>query len=499
MFTQKWKDHWGLMDDPFACEDADKDMLLSAIETSTVHSSFDRMFGNPLMPSPAIVFGEKGSGKSALRLLMRRRVKEYNKANPEKKIFAVEYIEFNNYIEYFRRLIRASKDDKQASHAVVEKWRIADHLDAILSLGVTKFVDELLQSQSDCKNLTRKQKVDIHLLTSLYYHSEKQNTADALSNLKKQIGYFHTGPNWRVFLAGLLTLGGIAIGIIPFIPGLLPEPVSRKLFGSIGLAIIAAAWAWIGFRTWSFSDLAIAAARNIRVFARNTLNINNILKALTAKERKEFILPMNSDESSRFQLLKRFLGLLKDYGYTGMYVMIDRIDEPSLLSNNTSDMREFIAKILDIKLLQYEDLGLKLFLPIEMDEIHRNATPEQLKKMRLDKSNLVPELKWNGMELYEIANQRLLASKKDLEIDCIPLKDMFEDGFDFEHLKETLSELGTPRHAFSFLSAVFSEYIRTLPNDLEENSSTWKVPRSHFDVIKLHWIDKSGVLRRVLN
>jgi hypothetical protein len=496
MFTQKWKDHWGLTDDPFSCEDADKDILLSEIETSAVHSSFDKMFGNPLMPSPAIVFGEKGSGKSALRLIMRRRIQEFNGKNPEHKIFHIEYIDFNNFIEYFRRIIRASKDDRQASHAVVEKWRIADHLDAILSMGVTKFIDEILDNNIKVKDLSRKQKVDIHLLTALYYHSEKQNTADALLKLKKQLGYIHAGPNWRPFIAGLVSLLGLAIALLPFFAGEAELP--KQLFGGTGLATIAAAWVWIGWREWSFRDYAASAARNIRVFARNAMNIGKILKGLTAKERKEFVLPLNHDESSRFQLLKRFMGLLSDHGYKGFYILIDRVDEPSLLSNDSGDMREFIEKILDIKFLQYENLGLKLFLPIELDEIHRNASPEQLKKMRLDKSNLIPELKWNGMELYEIANQRMLASKVDPE-SKLQLKEMFEEGFDFEHMKETLSELGTPRHAFSFLSAVFSEYIRTLPNDLDGSDPKWKVPRSHFDVIKAQWVDKSGVLRRVLN
>lgn len=497
MFTQKWKDHWGLIDDPFACEDADKDMLLSEIETSAVHSSFDRMFGNPAMPSPAIVFGEKGSGKSALRLIMRRRIQEYNEQNPDHKIFNVEYIEFNNFIEYFRRSIRASKDDRQAAHAVVENWTIADHLDAMLSLGVTKFIDTLLESKSQARNLSKKQKVDLYLLTALYYHSEKQNTIDALNSLKKHIGYFQTGPNWRAFFAGLLTLVGLGLGASSFIPQLGLENFTKITMGG-GLVIIAAAWSWIAWREWSFQDMASAAASNIRLFPRNVTNIANIIKRLNRKERKEFVIPMNSDESSRFQILKRFMGLLKDFGYKGMYFLVDRIDEPSLLSNNNTDMREFIEKMLDIKLLQYEDLGLKLFLPIEMDEIHRNASPERLKKMRLDKSNLIPELKWNGMELYEIANQRLQASKSEEAVEA-QLRDMFEENFDFDHLLETLSELGTPRHAFSFLSSVFSEYIRTLPNDLPDNDAKWRVPRNHFDVVKAQWIDKSGVLRRVLN
>ena len=98
------------------------------------------------------------------------------------------------------------------------------------------------------------------------------------------------------------------------------------------------------------------------------------------------------------------MDLLETQGYRGLYVLMDRVDEPSLLSVSEELMRQFVERLLDIKLLQYPRLGLKLFLPIEMDTIHRNAAPEQLKHMRLDKSNLIEQLKWSGQELYEIAS-----------------------------------------------------------------------------------------------
>lgn len=143
-------------------------------------------------------------------------------------------------------------------------------------------------------------------------------------------------------------------------------------------------------------------------------------------------------------------------------------------------------------------MGFKLFLPIELDEIHRNATPDQLKKMRLDKSNLVPELKWSGQELYEIANMRLKTSITP-ESKAQALVDVFSTDFDFDYLKESLTILGTPRYAFSFLSALFSEHIKTLPNDLEAGDERWAISRSQFDIVRAGWVDRSGMLRRVLN
>ena len=64
MFIETWRKHWGLSQDPFACEDADKDLILTRMDSSAVHSGFDRLFGDPESPAPGIIFGEKGSGKS---------------------------------------------------------------------------------------------------------------------------------------------------------------------------------------------------------------------------------------------------------------------------------------------------------------------------------------------------------------------------------------------------------------------------------------------------
>ena len=114
MFTQKWREHWGLMDDPFNSEDADKDSILSALDSSVVHWSFDRMYGNPRMAAPAIVFGEKGSGKSGLRLMIRRRLLDWNEKHPDEKVFLIEYIDFNPYLARFRRVIGARADDQRA-------------------------------------------------------------------------------------------------------------------------------------------------------------------------------------------------------------------------------------------------------------------------------------------------------------------------------------------------------------------------------------------------
>jgi hypothetical protein len=118
--------------------------------------------------------------------------------------------------------------------------------------------------------------------------------------------------------------------------------------------------------------------------------------------------------------------------------------------------------------------------------------------MRLDKSNLIPELKWTGQELFEIANQRLKACLTPTS-QAKELMDLFAPELDPAHLRETLGALGTPRYAFGFLSALLTEHVRELPGDLTPEDERWRCPRALFDVVRAGWIDRTGLLRRSLN
>ena len=55
----------------------------------TTHSDFDKILGDLARPSTAIVFGEKGSGKTAIRLQIADRVARHNQWNPEAKVLLV--------------------------------------------------------------------------------------------------------------------------------------------------------------------------------------------------------------------------------------------------------------------------------------------------------------------------------------------------------------------------------------------------------------------------
>ena len=66
MRIQQFLDHHGIARNPFAEEDAATDPVFKdhCID-STYHPTWDKIYGDPREPSTAIVFGEKGAGKTA--------------------------------------------------------------------------------------------------------------------------------------------------------------------------------------------------------------------------------------------------------------------------------------------------------------------------------------------------------------------------------------------------------------------------------------------------
>ncbi|MFT5050705.1 MAG: hypothetical protein ACI8QZ_002108 [Chlamydiales bacterium] len=499
MFAQTWRNHWGLTEDPFAHEDADKDPVLARVDEQAVHSCFDRVYGQPDTPGPAVIFGEKGSGKSGLRLSIQRRIATYNDEHPAARVLEVEYSEFDGFLESFRQATGLAADTRRSAPELVSRFGLADHLDGMLSVAVTTLVDRMLARGKRPKKLTRKRKLDLLLLTATYYNSKHGSTREALNGMRSLLRYRSSRTSLRGLVTLALALAGAAVALVPVWNGLEIGPTFEHGTSSYWFAGGAVLLAGTGFRALlersRLHRMAQRATRSVRVLQKDPTALIQVLETLSAPAREEVVLPIQANEATRYDLLQHFVSALEGLGYTGLYVLVDRVDESAILGGKEDLTRAFVETLLDHKLLQHPGLALKLFLPVELSKMYMGASPEELKRMRLDKSNTVQELRWTGQELYEIANQRLRAagaSTPDLET-------YLGDGMTGEGLRDALHELGTPRHAFGFLSTLFSEFARNLPEDLGPEAPEWRIPRAHFDLVFAAWGDRARVLRRALN
>ena len=98
MRMQEFFEHHGLASNPFADEDAQSDPIFKQVmSTAVFHPSWDKIYGRPEEASTAIVFGEKGSGKTALRLQIHEHVERHNRENPDARGFIIQYDDFNQF------------------------------------------------------------------------------------------------------------------------------------------------------------------------------------------------------------------------------------------------------------------------------------------------------------------------------------------------------------------------------------------------------------------
>ena len=103
MKIQQFLDHHGIAANPFADEDAQTDLVFKGVcIRNTFHPTWDKIYGDPSEPATAVVFGEKGSGKTAIRLQLVRHLTDYNAEHPEQQVFVVQYDDFNAFLDRFR-------------------------------------------------------------------------------------------------------------------------------------------------------------------------------------------------------------------------------------------------------------------------------------------------------------------------------------------------------------------------------------------------------------
>lgn len=140
MKTQQFFEHHGVASNPFAEEDAQTDPVFKdhCID-STYHPTWDKIYGDPAEPATSIVFGEKGAGKTAMRLQIVRHLVQYNASHREHRVFVIEYDDFNPFLDRFREAVGGRRSDDS-----LKQWKLWDHMDAILSLGVTNLVDQII-------------------------------------------------------------------------------------------------------------------------------------------------------------------------------------------------------------------------------------------------------------------------------------------------------------------------------------------------------------------
>ncbi len=401
MKTEQFLEHHGIGGNPFSEEDAQTDTVFKRRCLVKIHHpAWNKFFGSPADPSTALVFGEKGSGKTALRLQAVSELDSYNHAHPGERVFVICYDDFNPYLDHFRSALKA-RDTAQ----VLAKWRLQDHIDAILAQGVTQLVDALTSEKVDLSALSIDQRRDLLLLAALYDQSTGEPIERRWSRLRRRSGF---RPLWtrRDLQIGFGTtlLVGLLIYLVPW---LRTTSVLPWL-----LVPILGAWLYWGWRLARAEWFARDIRKGVRVFARDPAALRWELLWFKPSELGGQPLPTSARNGGeeRYELVRKFQGVLNTLGYSGgIIVLIDRVDEPQQIEGDPRKMRTLIWPLLDHKFLRHAGIGVKLLLPIELAYYLEKEDKDFYDRARPDKLNMIKPLRWTGPSLYDLASDRLRA------------------------------------------------------------------------------------------
>ncbi|REJ84065.1 MAG: hypothetical protein DWQ29_12100 [Planctomycetota bacterium] len=478
MKVHQFLDHYGITENPFAQEDALSDrVFLDHCLAATHHSAWDKIFGDPRAAATSVVFGEQGSGKTALRLQIKQELQRYNREHPEARAFVVEYDDFNPYLDCFRERLNGRRRKPENA---LKNWRLWDHMDAILTLAVTRLANAIRNDGRDPKDetqnidmeklhaLPREQRRDILLLAAFYDDNRDLAPRQRWQKLRWKLRYFSWKKFW-VWALGLLVTVGVVAGVIAY-----HEGDWKKLFEWWGWwAIIAAGWlpcVWDSLRrTW----IGWRARNQIRVFDHRVRALRKNIGGFETSEYAGQPLPTRPRGDDRYELLLKLQSVLKLLGFESIYVLMDRVDEPHLINGAAERMRDFVWPMFDNKFLKHPGIAFKLLLPIAMSGYLQQQEREFYDRSRLDKQNLVSSLTWTGQGLYDIANDRIRACAKLAEGKPPGIMDFFDPSINETELIGILDRLRVPRNLFKFLYRLLVDHCSKYTEDNPE----WKIKR----------------------
>lgn len=391
--------HHQLRNNPFAnAEEAQGDSVLMRLleqrDYQFGHPQWPKFLGVPPGTQTSIVFGLKGSGKTAMRLALVSSLAAHNEKAPDDKALLVDYTEFNDYLDNWKRSASNTLSSQRsawqrffrrsAQPVALNHWHLAQHVDAIIAQTMLQLESLLSAKGVNPRRWPAHVKADAMFLSAVYMPTRSLEYREAQRRVHRRL----YGP--------LARLGG-ALGYL--------------LAGTLSLGTL------ILIKYARARSLVQHLVQNVQPIEPNEREKVDVLHSMSMRYLKNQPLAAPSvtpdHESSRYEMLNRLVRICRLCGYERLVVVIDKIDEPTYVSGDYERMADFIKPLWNNKLLQTDGLHFKMLIPAQLHKTIRKADERLLNTARLDKMNRIYPFTWSGTHLYEMLSERMTACSKD--------------------------------------------------------------------------------------
>lgn len=544
MNLQQLLDHWKIVENPFRGEEARQDPVFLRLEAHsqagrsgnaaaapldpgaayatpgvTAHSDFEKIAGDFARPSTAIVFGEKGSGKTAIRLQLADRVSAYNRANPARRCLWIGYDDLNPVLS---RFTERATERKATLADTLGKMRLTDHIDAVLTLATTAVVDAMLKERSpaqtaappvtvdladDPRKVARRMEPavrrDLLALQLVYDRPDAPSGAEARTRRLRRV--LRVRPPATPLVWGLLAwLGwapGAAVAVYEFVTLHKPLEIDATsltratnplwyVAGLLGLWLVVL-FKYSVYDRLKYMTLGHRVRKQVRVSVRSDASFGRSLRAVPSFLIDSSGLPVTPSDEPRYAMLERLRRVLEPLGYAGVLLVVDRVDEPTLVSGDPERMKAVVWPMLNNKFLSQPFMGVKMLLPMELRHALFRESAAFFQEARLDKQNLIERLSWTGSMLYDLCNARLQACRA-AGAEPVALLDLFAEDVTKADLVDALDQMHQPRDAFKMLYQCLIDHCAGVTSD----QAQWRIPRLVLETVKKAQVERVKQLYR---
>ena len=504
MNVARFLQHHNIATNPFRDEEArHDDVFTNPSQSRFEHAEASKIIGDLNHPSSAVVFGEKGSGKTAIRLQIEEAIHRHNAANAENKSFIIAYDDLNPILDRFARHLSSKDADKTLS-----KLTLNDHIDGILATAVPTLIDAALPGsdrigeaatsvsqtsptfdKSKLRKLDNNTKRDWAILQTLYDRPDQATRRGSQLTRRLRLRGFSRAKWLRRFCILFWLLAAITYVWYMFFPRLSPE--WAMLGGIIALIVLA-----IGFTGIVVADLlrlrttARKLSNQLRVLDRNKQSFRHGLEQLPHRILSLVSLPTDDIDETRYEMLVRFRRAVRPFGFVNLVVLLDRVDEPSLVRGEASRMRSVVWPMLDNKFLQQPNIAIKMMLPLELRYALYGQSKDFFQQARLDKQNMIDKLEWSGITLFDLCNSRIAACTEDGN-EPVQLTALFEGDVSRDEIVKALDQMRQPRDAFKLLYNAIQHHC----NHASEDDQSWHIDRNTLETALARQKERLDALR----